>query len=279
MRNLASFLVVCAITATVPDTSTSQTREVDKTVEFSPGSDLVVDVDRGTFQLTAWDQPKVEIHARIEAPRDVDRDYGEEIVEATRIDIESRTNSLRIKTNFDDIPYEDEGWGFGRNRRIPDVHYVVKAPRSLNMDIHISRNRATIKGFQGDFRFNTDRCDIEARVWVGGIRMTMDRGSLRLQDASGSLDLETDRTDVRIDVLGLTENSRFEADRGEIELAIPGEQGLDLLVDVGDRGGFDSGFSITTRSMRGRRIEGSINGGGPELRFEGDRVNFQLLRK
>ena len=254
----------------------AQSREINETVPLSAGSNLVLDADKGSIKLTSWDQEKVEIYARIEAPRDVDREYAEEVVAATRIDIESDAGSLRIRTNFDDIPYEDDWRGRDRNRRIPDVHYEIRAPRILNMDLNIDRNRATVEGFEGAFRIETDRCDVDASDWIGDIQLNMDRGELRLVRASGSLDIETDRTDVRIEMLGLTGNSRFDADRGDVEISLPEAQGFSLRADVGNRGDFHSDFAVTTQSLRKFKIEGVVNGGGPELRFDGDRATFRL---
>lgn len=256
----------------------AQSREINETVSLSAGSDLIIDADKGSIKLTSWDQEKVEIFARIVAPRDVDREYAEEVVAATKIDIESNARSLRIRTNFDDIPYENKWGGMNRNRRIPDVHYEIRAPRKLNLDLDIHRNRATVEGFEGSFRIETDRCDVEASDWIGDIQLNMDRGKLRLLRASGSLDIETDRTGVRIEMLGLTGNSRFDADRGDVEISLPESQGFNLRADVGNRGDFHSDFAITTRSQRKHTIEGVINGGGPELRFDGDRATFRLRR-
>ena len=278
MRNWMLVLAVGGLLFLIPNTAIGQTKEFNETVDFTPGSDLLIDADKGSLKLTSWDQDRVEIYARIEAPRDVDREYAEEVVEATKIEVYEDSRGLRIRSDFDDVPYYSDGWGFGRNRRIPDVHYEIRAPRSLNLELDIDGNRATIEGFEGSFRIEADRCDMEARDWVGDIRLDMDRGELKLTEASGSLDIETDRTNVRIDVIDLTGNSRFDADRGRVELSIPESQGFNLRADVGRRGDFDSDFSITTRSLRRDTIEGAINGGGPEVRFHGDRANFRLRR-
>lgn len=269
-------LSCCIMLLMLPGPGFGQNKEFSQTVDLEPGGELWLVTDRGSVRLTSWDQNRVEIYARIEAPRDVDRDYAEEAVEATRIDVNVTARSVRIRSNYSDVP--SYGWT-GQNRRIPDIHYEIRAPRNLNLDVDVDRNRTTIEGIQGAIRIETDRTELDGRDWVGDITLNMDRGELRLTEVRGSLDIKTDRTEVRIDMIGLEGNSRFDADRGNVELRLPEAQGFMLRADVGRRGSFHSDFKITTRSFRDRIIEGAINDGGPELRFRGDRAEFRLRQR
>src|SRR5262245_64838078 len=109
-----------------------QSREFRKTVEFAPGSDLRFNTDKGSVRMTSWDQDRVEIYARIEPPEDIDADYGRRAVEGARIEVSSDSRSLTIRSNFDDVPYKDGDW---RSRSLPNIHYEIRAPRSLNLDL------------------------------------------------------------------------------------------------------------------------------------------------
>ena len=268
---LLGFAVVFLL---APQGVMGQSKDFSEIVDFTPGSDLTIQTDKGSLKLTSWDQNKVEIIARIEAPRDVDRDYAEEVVEATWIEVDSDGRGLRIRSNYDDVP-PYTSWNRG-DRRIPYIHYEIRAPRQLNLDLNIDRTETIIEGIEGEFRIDTDRCEVEGRDWVGNIKLDMDRGDLRLEDIKGSLDIETDRTDVRIQMIHLDGDSRMYADRGRIELRIPASQAFDLYANVGHRGDLDCDFEVTARTFRRNIVEGTVNGGGPRLELRGDRTNFRL---
>ena len=106
----------------------------EKTVALEPGGNLSIDSAGGSVLLLAWDRPQVEIRARIEAPANVDGDYARDIVEATRIDV--RETAGEVSSDFGEV--ERRGF-FDRRRSLPDVHYEIRAPRELNLNIDSSR--------------------------------------------------------------------------------------------------------------------------------------------
>src|SRR5262249_36617034 len=66
---------------------TVQSKDFNRTVDLEAGGSLVVNSDKGSVHLTAWDRNQVEISARIDPPTNVDADYGRRAVEGARIDI------------------------------------------------------------------------------------------------------------------------------------------------------------------------------------------------
>ena len=134
-----------------------QSREFRKTVEFVPGSNLKFDTDKGSVRMTSWDQSRVEIYARIEPPDEVEADYGRRAVEAARIDVVGDARTLTIRSNFEDVPYKD---GEGRSRSYPNIHYEIRAPRSLNLDLGADRCKVEVQGFAGRIRIDTDRTPV-----------------------------------------------------------------------------------------------------------------------
>src|SRR5262249_765884 len=121
-----------------------QAREFRKTVEFSPGADLRFNTDKGSVRLTSWDQNRVDIYARIEPPDNEDADYGRRAVEAARIEVLGDSRSLTIRSNFDDVPYKT---GEGYSRSAPNIHYEIRAPRNLNLDLGADRCKVEVQGF------------------------------------------------------------------------------------------------------------------------------------
>jgi hypothetical protein len=254
-----------------------QSREFRKTVEFVPGSDLRFNTDKGSVRLTSWDQNRVEIYARIEPPEDVDADYGRRAVEAARIDVVGDARSLTISSNFDDAPYKD---GEGRSRSYPNIHYEIRAPRSLNLDLGADRCKVEVQGFAGRIRIDTDRTPVAANDLSGEIQIKMDRGKATVTRFQGRLDLDTDRTDSQLQAVHIDGDSRLNVRRGECELKIPDSQGLTLNSRLGRRERLNNDFGLTINGLIDRNnIEGVINGGGPRLTIEGDRSVFHLKRQ
>lgn len=254
----------------------AQSREFRKTVELMPGGDLRFNTDKGSVRLTAWDQSRVEIYARIEAPKDVDADYGRRAVDATRIETSGDARSLTIRSNFDDVPYKD---GEGNWRTVPDIHYEIRAPRNLNLELGADRCKVEAEGFAGRIRINTDRTPVTANDLSGEIQIKMDRGKATVTGFQGRLDLHTDRTDSQLQAVRIEGDSRLNIGRGECEMRIPDSQGLNLNSRLGRRERLFNDFGLTVNSFSDRNnIEGVINGGGPRLTIEGDRSVIRLKR-
>lgn len=271
-------IVLAAITMVAPlaPTAAVQGREFRKTVEFAPGSELRFNTDKGSARLTSWDQNRVEIYARIEPPEDVEADYGRRAVEAARIDVIGDARSLSIRSNFDDVPYKD---GERNSRSLPNIHFEIRAPRNLNLDLGADRCKVDVQGFAGRIRIETDRTPVTANDLSGEIHIKMDRGKATVTKFQGRLDLDTDRTDSDLQAVRIEGDSRLNIGRGECEMKIPDSQGLNLNSRLGRRERFYNDFGLTVNNLNDRNnIEGVINGGGPRLTIEGDRGVIRLKR-
>lgn len=263
-----------------PGSATGQSKDFTDTVDFEPGGSLRINTQRGTVKLTTWDQASVEVFARIEAPDGVRRSYAEEAVEAARVEVYGTARSLTIRSVYDDVPYyddDDDGWG--HSRRLPNIHYEIKAPKRLNLDMELERVNSTLDDIEGRVHIEAERGDINGRNWQGEIDMRLERGEVRLSDITGSIDLDLERVNMDIVRWRINGDSRVSAERGGVTLELPEAQGFDLRADFGSRGDFDSDFQITTQTFRRNRIEGKINGGGPRLSLQGERTEFRLRRQ
>lgn len=267
---------ILAVALVLPMPAASQTREFDETVQLNAGGRLRVEGSKGSITITAWDRDEVEIRARIEASEDIDADYARRSVDATTVDVTGTSQSVSIRSNYDDVPRRSSFWR-GDSRSIPEIHYVIRAPRQLNLFVESDRGPAALTGFDGRITLDADRGDVDLRDLTGEIRIAIDRASeTQMSGIRGSFDIEADRTNIRLYDVLIESSSRLEVDRGDVEIAVGASQGLTLRAELSRRASFNSELPVTLSSLDGEDLRGTINGGGPELLIESDRGSVQL---
>lgn len=263
----------------VPAAALAQPREFSRTMALDTGGELRLTATKGSVTLTAWDRQEVEVRARIEEPPWTLGDDARRAVDATTVDVTGDRRAVSIRSNYDLVPPRRGSWWDG-DRIIPSIHYDIKAPCKVNLRLDIDRSNTELAGFEGQLTLETDRSEVTARELRGTIYLTIDRGGRsRLSNIQGRVDLDADRTDVLIDAVRLDGDSRIKADRGDIELRISSSQPLRVRADVERRGSFRSDFPLERRGRRDSIIEGTINGGGPELVVRGYRADIELRKR
>jgi hypothetical protein len=256
---------------------TPQSKDFKKTVELESGGSLTFSTDKGSVKISSWSQNQVEVVARIDPPEEVSEDYGRRAVEGAQVEVLGGGRSVTIRSNFEGVPYKDD---FGsRSRALPNIHYEIRAPRNIKLNVETDRSRAEINGFEGNISFNTDRTPVTATDLAGEIRIHMDRGELTLSKVRGAINVDTDRSDINLQGVRFEGDSRFDLDRGELDIRLADTQGLSLQTDISRRGDFSTDLQISMQNMRGKNFDGTINGGGPRLVFRTDRGRIRLRRE
>ena len=254
----------------------AQDRQFTRMVDLQPSGALSLEGDKGSITITAWDRPQVDIRARIELPGDVPADYAQAVVDATTIEVTASNGSVSVRTNYDNVPSRT---GIGRwgDKTVPEVHYEIRAPRRIDLHVDSDRGPTSIRGFEGTLDIVVDRGELDLQDAAGDVRLNIDRGERsRLTNVRGSLAIEADRTDLRIEAAALERDSRIEIDRGDVDLRIAPDQRLTVRTELSRRGHFRSDLPIQWMSEDQRRSEGHVNGGGPQLYVESDRATIEL---
>jgi hypothetical protein len=268
------FCFLSLLSLLIPAPVSAQGREFRKMVDFQSGGQLTVRTDLGSVRLTGGDQNQIEIYARIEPPKDAEASYATRAVEAAKIEVTGDSRSLTIRSHFDDVPTIEFN-----SKRLPNIHYEIRAPRQLNLDLNADRCKVDAAGLSGRIKLNTDRTTVALRDLSGEIDVRMDRGEATLSDLQGSISLHSDRTNSQIEAVRIDKDSKLDIGRGDCELRLPESQGLTLRGSVGRREKFESDFAVATTNFDKDRVEGTINGGGPQLIINTDRSTVRLKRK
>ena len=278
---LAAGLGVVSATA-----AAAQERTFRHTMEFQAGSLLQLEADRGSVRLTSWDRPSAEIVARIEPPGGVDDDYARQAVDGTAIEVRGNRRSARVRTDYRGVPRREGLFG---NRRLPRVHYEIRVPSQLDLDLEIDRAATTIEGFEGRLLLDLDRSDLDARDLGGMVTLRFDRGRFQARGLAGSiavtldrarevvldgvrgdLRLDADRSDVVLLDLAVEGDSAVELDRGDLDVELAAGAGVTIDVSTTRRSGASIDLPGTPES-RGGDFQGDVNGGGPALFIAADR--------
>ena len=237
-----------------------ETKEVRKTVSLNRDGLVSVHTFKGSITVRSWDEPRVEIYARIE-PDGSGRDWKEK-VQDTEIRIDSSADSVRIESDYGKTKRRASGfwdhlfdWNDGT---LPLVNYTIKMPRTARLRIKDYKSRSDVADFKSDVEIETYK------------------GTVSISGLDGSLALKTYKGEVKAQFANLARRSRFETYKGEIEIVLPGDKGFELETDLGRHGTLDSNFEASLRVGKGFR--GPVNGGGPELRLKSYKGTFRLRR-
>ncbi len=201
-----------------------------RVVALEPGGTVQLENGMGDIEIRGWDRSEVEVS--------VEEDEGAPFrgriwlpggrSTAPRIDVESAGNVVKIRTNLPE-----------REREIRSFHFIVNVPRSVNLD--------GIRGKEGDVTI----ADLFGRAQV-----QIERGRVRVDNFSGSLDLVVGRGSVEAEVLDVRPDDAvtISVAEGDITLLLAEEAAARLKAAAGGAvtSEFDLGPSAATKNIEAR---------------------------
>lgn len=263
MSRLKTSVLLLSLTA-VAAGAFGQSREVRRTFDLDRDGRVIIDTFKGSIDVQTWDQPRVEIVAKIEA--DPQGDDQEDRVERTKVRIYGSDRLVEIESDYSDADYHEGGFfGFffgGGTIVLPYVHYDLKMPRGARLDIEDHKSEIRIRTLEGDLTLATHK------------------GHAVIDRFSGGARIETHKGDVRVDFASLTRPSNLETYRGEIEVFVPAGSSFRVGGELGEDARLDSEFAMVTHSFGDEeRISADINGGdGPEIWIESYKGTIRLRK-
>ena len=127
-----------------------------------------------------------------------DADYARRAVDGTTVEVDGCGRSVRIRTGYDGVFRQGvfAGW-----RNVPRVHYEIRAPRQLDVDLDIDRGDLVIE--LAETQPLTIAADMSRRGdFSSDLPVTMQRtGRNFLGTGNGGgpeLRIEADRSDIRL---------------------------------------------------------------------------------
>ena len=238
MRRLLVSLSIVLV-ATI---ATASERKIHRTAQLDVAGNLWIDTHNGSITVTTWSQPTVDVTARI-VPAEFGRD---EDVEKTDVKVTGSRGSVRIESDYSDVPTRLT-W-FGMQRDLPLIHYTIAMPATARLTVDAHNASVRVTALRNDIRVNTHNGDID------------------IADFDGGASIESHNGDVHIGYRNFSKSARVETHNGGIDFKLPALARFHLNAS-GHHMDMSSDFPMTVGSTGDSRYVGDVNGGGgPELR-------------
>jgi hypothetical protein len=240
MRSFALVFLAAALA------SAADVKDFSKIAPLDARGRFTLDTYKGSIRISAWDQPRAEIHAHIVA----DPGWRAMPVEDVEILVDSSAGDVRVKTEY--RHHFNEG-------NLPRVEYTIRVPRGANLRIKDYKSDSDISGVQGEVEFETYK------------------GTARLDGGAGVFDLSTYKGEIRGNFSRFAGPSRINTYKGTIDISLPRASAFELRSRLSRRAGLACDFPRTIHSTHHERsLDGAVNGGGAPLDVRSYRGNIRL---
>ncbi len=244
-------------------THASLANEKDITERFSvnSGGTLTLESDSGSIKIRSHNEQVVEVN--VENPS------------------ESRGFVVNFKQSGDDVSVIGEseqrnwwGWWGSSNR----IKYVVYVPQNYNLKLKTGGGSIDISDLEGDIVARTSGGSIKLGKITGDVKVRTSGGSIKVDEVAGLIDASTSGGSVRATLTQQpTQDSRLTTSGGSVTAYLAKGIAVDVVAKTSG-GSVSSEFKVNGYLSK-RKIEGEINGGGPELylRTSGGSVRIKEL--
>ena len=225
-------------------TAFAQTKEVRRTIPLSSSGHVEIDTYKGEVRVTTWDQPQVEVFARIES--DGTNSESIRLVNDTEVRIDATGSSLHLKSDY---PKQNWHWNDG-NVSLPFVRYTIRMPRTAELRIKDYKSEIEVSGLRAALEIDTYKGDTKVDGQAGTIRMKTYKGH-------GTFDLAS-----------VSGRNTFDTYKGVFDIRIPSNAGVDVVSEAGPRASIRSAFPFILPAgsySRNNHFQARVNGGGAEL--------------
>ena len=231
--------------------ASAQTREIRRTLPLTSNGHLQIDTFKGEIRVTTWDQPQVELLARIEP--DGASSESLRLVSDTDVRIDSTADSLHLKSDY---PKTNQD-----NVSLPFVRYTIRMPRTAEL---------RIKDFKSEIEVSDLSAPLEIDTYKGDSKVHRQNGTIRMHTYKGHGAFE---------LSSLAGRNSFDTYKGVFDIAVPSAARFDVVAEGGRRASIRSAFPFTLPAgtyNRNSHFQARVNGGGAELVLKSYRGEVNL---
>jgi DUF4097 and DUF4098 domain-containing protein YvlB len=298
---LAGALVLTGCDVDIDDLGGAREEEpFHHSFDFKPGSRLLLENYNGSVEISAWNQPKIEIDgARFANTR--------ERLEQVRVDISRGAESIAIRT----VPPPDRSGNSGARFtiRVPE-EVVLELIKSTNGSVRVNGTRGAavlrttngavrVASVSGNVNASSTNGSIECLSVKGAVDVRTTNGRVKIESVEGPIDASTTNGSISAEMTRSTDDRklRFSTTNGSISLRLPAGLRNDIRASTSN-GAIDvnlpasAAFHVNARTngasirsefdVKGdiskKSIEGVVGSGGPLLDLSTSNGSISLQR-
>jgi len=200
-------------------------RTIERDVEIEEGGRIMLWNLAGEIHVNGWDKASVGIRAKIHSEGD-DRREAIELLDSVKIDIETTSRQLKIKSIFPlprysryHYPGSSEGWDWfsststtteieGKRVKISSkkmrnavtlwVDYEILLPKDREITIKNIVGSISANEVEGSLDIDTSSGDVRLDRSIGSFVVDTGSGNVSVDRIEGSLEIDTGSGDVRV---------------------------------------------------------------------------------
>lgn len=216
--------------------------KISKSFKVEPGSQLVVEVDRGSIEIKTADRESVDIEITRKAGGS--RTKAEKTLKDHIVTTTQTGDKVEVRAEYQGEKLT--GW-FGRSPEL-QVNYIITIPRKFDVDLKTAGGSIKVAALTGKLQARTSGGSLKFEKIEGPVSGHTSGGSITLAGCKGNVDLKTsggsmNLGDVEGDVTAQTSGGSIRADKltgnsvvktsgGGIEVA-----GIKGRIEAGTSGG------------------------------------------
>ncbi len=231
---LAALAASFALAAACPAADLRE--EFHQTYPFTKDGKVHLENVNGNVRILTWDREEVKVdavkHARTQAH-----------LEAVRIEVDAKADSLRIKTKYPDSSKQ--------KNNSASVDYTLTVPKQSRLD-----KVSTVNG------------GVEIENLAGDVEASSVNGPVNATGLAGQVGLATVNGSVKAMVLAVSKGISLKSVNGSVNLRLPANANADVSATTVN-GSISSDFQLqnTKQGPVGRKLEGKLGEGGPAIKM------------
>lgn len=253
--------------APAPTLAAEARKVTEKTFDFSPGGEVVIENQNGRITIEAWTRPQVRVQVTRVA-RASDNAKAQAYLKQIRTDVEIGRGRLEIVSRY---PKRHETTGFFAIlvERVASfqTHYYLQVPVETVLELESANGQVRVRGTKGAAHVETTNGNIEIAGVTGALEIHSTNGGIEVRSASGSLSAKTTNGAILAELKSVDRNEGVTAEttNGNVRLYLPAAVKADLSAET-TNGRVSVSFPVSGKEvMTTKSVRGTMNGGGAEI--------------
>jgi DUF4097 and DUF4098 domain-containing protein YvlB len=233
------------------DLKHTETAEWRNSYQLAPGGYVEISNINGKITVEPASGDRVEVVA-VKSARAATSEAAKSALERIQFNVDASRSDLRIATK---VPRASGWFEMGGTQ----VKYTVRVPNGANM------------------KFTTVNGGVEVTGLTGTIKAEATNGAVVARQVSGTIDASTTNGGVDVELAQVGEGgARLECTNGGLRLKLPADAKATISASITNGGISYSGLQLETTESTRRRLQGRLNGGGPQIRIEGTNGGIEI---